>query len=182
MVRKFIGILTLAVLSVLSLSAVAKADTMDTFNYQSNGNTFVWQLPASPVPDSDGVFSGMAFALSGVSVSENGGPAQLGEFLFFSSDCAGGFDLSFGPNLVANTAWTMLYQGPESNPTFLSGKYELIDFAADIEGTKGTLVISDGNSAVPEPSALVLLIVGLLALSVGFGSKRLTSVPAVAAD
>ncbi len=160
MVRKFIEIFSLVALSVLGLSTIAKADGVDDFNYQSDGNTFVWQLPASPVVDSENVYPGIGFILNDVSVSENGGPVELGSFIFFSNACAGGFDLSFGDDLVANTGWVQIYSGPESNPTFTPGTYSLTDDAINIDGLPGTLVIP-GNTPVPEPSAFVLLSLGL---------------------
>ena len=181
MVRKFIGIISLVAISVLSLSTVVKADGMGTFTYQSAGNTFTWQLPASPVVDGVDVFPGIAFVLNDVPVYENGGPAEMGSFMFFSTSCAGGFDLSFGDDLMVNTGWEQLYSGPESNPTFLTGTYSLTDDAVNISGLPGTLVVP-GTPAVPEPSALVQLTIGLLALGLCSAAKRMNGATAMATE
>jgi hypothetical protein len=176
MVRKFILVFSVMALSMLGLSTTAKADSLESFTYESNGNIFTWQLPASPVVDSSNVYPGFAFALNNVPVYENGGPAQMGSFLFFAAECAGGFDLSFGDNLVANTGWAQLYTGPESNPTFIGGTYSLTDDAFNTDGVPGTLTIP-GTARMPEPSAFVLLCIGLLALAALFGSKRMIGAP-----
>ena len=96
MIRKLLGVLSLALLLALATATMAKADGLDTFTYTYDGNTFVWQLPSSPVPDGGDVYYGMGFALNNVAVSQNGGDPTLGVFGFYAAACAGGFDLSLG--------------------------------------------------------------------------------------
>jgi hypothetical protein len=167
MIRKLLGICTLAALSVLGSSAIAKADSMEPFTYQSNGNTFVWELPVSPTPDPGNVYPSEGFLLNNVMVSENGAAPVLGSFGFYNVLCSGGFDLIEGDNLLIATGFTPIYSGPESNPTFKSGTYHLTDYAANTAGISGTLVVG-----TPEPSALTLLIFGFLALLLAYHSKK----------
>ena len=101
-------IFSVVALSVLGLSTVAKADTMEAFTYESNGNTFTWQLPASPVPDSGDVYPGFAFALNNVPVSENGGPAQWGVFSFFRLTARADLIFLSATILWLTPAWTAL--------------------------------------------------------------------------
>jgi hypothetical protein len=170
MVRKMIGICALAVLALLVSTGIAKADGVDTFTYQSGGNTYVWQLPDSPSPDSGDVYPGDGFLLNNVEVSENGGARILGSFGFYTAICAGGFDLTVGDNSMITTGWVPLYSGPEWSPTFLPGTYDLTDYAIDNTGCDGTLVI-----ATPEPSGISLLGLGLLAVLLRFHSKKLVA-------
>jgi hypothetical protein len=176
MIRKLIGICSLAVLLAMGSASVAKADgVVDTFTYTSNGNTFVWQLPASPVPDGGDVYAGFGFILNDVLVSENGGTAQLGSFGFYSVLCAGGFDLLAG-DIFLSSAWSQLYTGPESSPTFLTGIFQLNEFGsttnlllANEAGAPSTLEIS--NTTVPEPATFSLLLIGSLGLLVAARRK-----------
>jgi hypothetical protein len=167
MVRKILGICALAALSVLGSSVVAKADSLEPFIYQSDGNTFVWQLPLSPTLDPGDVYPDEGFILNNVMVSENGGVPVLGSFGFYNALCSGGFDLTEGANFMIGTGWVPLYTGPESNPTFIPGTYQLTDYGINEAGLPGTLVIG-----TPEPSAFTLLIFGFLALLLAFYSKK----------
>jgi len=168
MIRKIIGIFSLVVLWAAGSASIAKADTLDTFTYQSGGNTFLWHLSESPVPDSGDVFLGNSFTFNKILVSENGGTGTLATIGFFSASSAGGFDLAMG-DLYITTGGAQLYSGSEYTPTFLTGTFQLSDYSAVLfddaaDGANGTLVIS--KAAVPEPSTFGLLLIGSLALLV----------------
>lgn len=55
MIRKILGIFSLAALLAMGFAGRANADgiDIDNFTFTSGGNTFVWQLPISsaPVPE-----------------------------------------------------------------------------------------------------------------------------------
>jgi hypothetical protein len=149
-----------AVVGLLGTSR-AMADSIDTFTYNFAGNTFAWDLPASPVPD--GSLPGYSFEIDNVSYSENGVPEPPEIFTFFSLAEGGGF--AVGENLILDAYGEQLYSPTESVPTFLTGTYELANGGPD--GPLGTLVIS----STPEPTSLLLLGTGMLALS-GILKKR----------
>ena len=147
-----------AVLFSLLFSAPVRADGMDNFTYQCNGNTFTWQLPASSTFAPDHFFTGLGFEYVDVSVSENGGTPILGFMTYFSS-LSGGLDFYIynGHNsYFINNGGDQLYVGSEDNPTFLLGTFSLSDcaYSDSDEGLPGRLTIS---SAVPEPGTLLLL-------------------------
>jgi hypothetical protein len=159
----------LAVVLSFTVTNQVKADSIDTFTYQSGGNAFVWQLPASPIPAGGDVLLGFAFAFPIVSVSENSGPPQSGSFIFFSNASQGGLDLNFGPDLlVIHSISPQLYSGPETSPTFLLGTFQLTDYALyDVNGMPATLVI-----ASPEPSGIALLFLSLLSVNALLSVRR----------
>ena len=158
----------IAIIGVLSASG-AKAD--DIFTYQFGGDTFTWDLPASPpiVVPPDSFTAGMFFELVGVPFSENGGPQTLGTLDFFQApDNLGGFELFLdgNSNPIVNTVGAQLYTGGEGSPTFKLGTFDLNDFVTGAPA--GTVKIS----STPEPSSLPLLGTGALAL-LGFARKRI---------
>ena len=172
MSRRIFWMFALGFLCVLVATDIAKGDSIDNFKYQSDGNTFVWQLPGSPVPAIGDVTPGIAFVLNNIPVSENGGPPTPGSFMFFSS-LSGGLDLNFGSALPINAGGPQLYSGLESNPTFLLGTFQLTDYAIDTEnGLPGTLVVS--SAQVPEPLPLVLLGIGFMVLAAGLALRRMS--------
>ena len=162
-----------AVVAIISLGLIpatqVRADSLDSFVYQFGGNTFTWELPSSPSVAPDNAYSGVVFTLDDVSVSKNGGPAVLGTMDFWSTLCAGGVDFYVGNySYLFNTTGPQLYSGSVNSPTFRTGTFtSLVDYGNGFVGVPGgTLKVS---TAVPEPSALLLLAIGLilaLALSV----------------
>jgi hypothetical protein len=166
--RLMIGALLIAILGLVSASR-AQADGVDlTFNYEFAGNTFIWHLPASPGPIDPSNFTGDMFAILSVSYIENDMPQIPTEFDFFSFGDGGGFEI-IPPTLSgtppANTFGAQLYSGTTESPTFTPGIYHLNNDTPD--GPLDTLIIS-----TPEPSSLMLLGSGLLAL-LGFARKKI---------
>jgi hypothetical protein len=159
-VRRLINICFFTAILVLALSGQVKADGNDNFTYQFGGNTFTWQLPASPNVGSDYTI-GQDFYIPDVPFSENGVAEGTGTFVFYSSQPAigGGLELYNTNATLINAFGAQVYEGLESAPTFLSSTYELNNGSAT--GSIGTLVIS-----TPEPGSLMLLSVAMLGLIV----------------
>jgi len=170
MIKKAIAAGFLALLATAIVVPTARADgaTLD-FTYQSDGNTFEWQLPASPViaPADVDVLGAIDFEIDDVAVSENGGPSILETLIFISTVSLGGF---YDASIPAATYGAQVYRGAESAPTFVPGTYDLTDYGItgyDSSGLPGTLEIT----ATPEPSSLLLLAIGVLGVA-GLSKKR----------
>jgi hypothetical protein len=160
--RLIISFSLIAILGLVS-AGQAKADSNDNFSYQFGGNTFSWQLPASPNVGSD-YFIGQFFYILDVPFSENGAPQTLADLAFYSTGDGGGVELYNGSTTFIDAFGAQLYEGLESAPTFLPGSYELNNDSAT--GPVGTLVIS-----TPEPESLLLVGIGIFAL-IGLGLKK----------
>jgi hypothetical protein len=174
------------VCSVLFLGAgVASADTMPaelTFTL-SGPVTATFQLPSQLSAPSIGPELGFGFVIpsmqvagfgaNGVNLMINGAPSA--DFLAFynaTGDFHGGFAAfqnAFVADFLLIGGQPQLYSGPETSPIFSPGTFTL---------TSGnsiyTLTISGGSAVgTPEPSATILLSIGLLALGLTIlGYKR----------
>ncbi|HEY2119235.1 MAG TPA: PEP-CTERM sorting domain-containing protein [Candidatus Acidoferrum sp.] len=168
MMKKLIGLCALAIVFSAASAPVAKADGVDSFTYQSNGNTFVWRLPASPFPGNSNVSPGLSFTLNNVSVSENGAAPVLATFDFFTLLDGGGFDLTLGKAMPINAFGLAVFNGSLNSPTFLTGKFLLLDFGTGDDGSLGKLAVTH----VPEPSSVGLLAIGFLLVACVFTFKR----------
>jgi len=160
--------LVLAVFTLI-LATQAKADSIDDFTYQAGGNTFTWQLPSSLTISPDNYLAGLVFGIADVSYSENDIPQTPAALSFFSLNFGGGLSLS---DIIQGTSFIsasdfQIYGGSEDAPTFLTGTFGLTDYASDGNGLPATLTIT----AVPEPSSLMLLATGMLAL-LGLALKK----------
>ena len=160
--------LVLAVFTLI-LATQAKADSIDDFTYQAGGNTYTWQLPSSPTISADSFLPDVAFGITGVVFFENDIPQDPGAFSFRSLNLGGGLSLG---DLIQGTfpiiaSDFQIYGGSEDAPTFLTGTFGLTDYASDANGLPATLTIT----AVPEPSSLMLLATGMLAL-LGLALKK----------
>jgi hypothetical protein len=166
--KKLIGLCVLAILFSVASAPMAKADGIDSFKYQSNGNTFVWQLPSSPTSGSANVSPGLSFTLNNISVSENGAAPVLATFDFFTFIDGGGFDLKFGKSTPIDAFGLAIFSGSVNSPTFLTGKFLLLDFGTGANGSLGKLAVT----SMPEPSSVGLLAIGFLLLACVFTFKR----------
>lgn len=170
MSRVRLAILAFFGLLLLSSATTLRADSIDQFTYTSGGNTFSWQLPASPtVSDSS---AGQYFEVSNVAYSLNGGAPVMGTFDFYSLSTGGGFDMYSG---AMSTLWIsafglQVYSGNENSPLFIPGTYTFLDFSKGILPSKGTLTIK--TVSVPEPSAALLLLAGLAGLGLALKMKK----------
>jgi PEP-CTERM motif-containing protein len=176
MVRRSITILlTFAAFALLSASS-AKAD-----------ETFTWTLPASPTIGSTDFMTGNSLMIMNVPLTENG--TSLGNYVFdfYSTGAGGGFDaFSMGSTTALNEFGPQVYMGGEDMPTFLPGTHGPFNGQGSLTaGMTGVLDITDagnGNdlftytakptATTPEPSSLLLLGAGTLAL-LGFTRKRI---------
>jgi hypothetical protein len=173
MITKFIGVWTLAVLCGVGLAPAARADGVDTFTYQSNGNTFVWQLPSSPTPGGGDISPGYSFTLYNISVSENNAAPVSGTFDFYTLLSSGGFDLEIGNDFAIDAVGPpAVFTELVSAPTFLTGKFQFTDYGTGASGSPGKLTIT---SNVPEPSIVGLLAMGILLLALVWQAKEQTA-------
>lgn len=157
--------LSLRSLSVLAASVVlgaasARAATLDLFTFTSPQITgpLTVTLPASPVPDS--FVPNTSFTITGAITFE--GSTLSGPITFLNAGGASGGGTTFnGP---------VLFSGPDANPTFLLGSFNLSGNAdlgnGGLQAVTGTLVISQVPATVvtPEPAALALTSTGIAGL------------------
>ena len=169
--RLAISFLLIAIFGFVSVGR-AQADGNDNFIYEFGGNTFTWQLPATPNVGSDYV-PGQFFYIPDVPYSENGIAQSPSSLVFYSSlpGIGGGFELYNGGTYLINAFGAQVYNGLENSPTFVPGTYELNNSSAT--GLVGTLVISTIVST-PEPGTSLLLSVGMLSL-LGLARRKLRS-------
>jgi hypothetical protein len=176
--RRSLFVSTIFAVLILMFSAPQlRADNTatDTFNFTEQLSpcqtlSVVWQLPASP-DTSYTYVDGIGFAQVNVPTSYflNGSYAGTTHdaFLFLSNAAGGGFmdGLLFGLGGV-----NQVYIGPESNPTFVPGTYtgfDSLNFSPS-----GGLLSASLTISTPEPSSLLLLLTGFLALAAALALKR----------
>ena len=151
--------------STLILPLAAHANGIDDFVLTGAGNTITFSLPASPgfinSLGAGGAYGGF-FVTDPFSVTVNGQTAP-GNIEFYSelAIVPGGFTLS-NNNLTVDGA--VLYNGSFTDPTFLTGSFDLRNFYGF--GDPYLLTITPETSTVPEPSPLLLLLTGGIGLIV----------------
>ena len=151
---------------------VASADTLIPFTLCPNtcvtGGpvTASFKLPAGQLlPESSD--PGVVFTITPVDLMIDGAPST--DFLaFYNSTFLGGFAAFFsGSSFDFNLIGPQLFTGSEDSPTISTGSFPLLDF----DGGKFNLVV--GTVATPEPSTIVLLSFGVLAMGLAtIGFKR----------
>jgi hypothetical protein len=153
----------LFLLTLFSASQV-RADGTDFYTYTAAGNTFTWQLPSQPSNPQE-VSLGESFTFETITILENGVSSITGTMDFFSPDSLGGFDFWIGsssdPTWLIDSIGAQLYSGSENSPTMSTGTFTLTDYGnaqigPDSPSYTGTLQVTEA----PEPSALLLLLVG----------------------
>jgi hypothetical protein len=121
----------------------------------------------------------VAFAFNSTLITSPGA-GTFGEIVFYNPTKmealgVGAVDFGFFDNGTSGVAeyytGDQLYTGSETSPTFTPGTY--VSGTAPLFGGHGTgiIVIDGGPTVVPEPSTLVLLATGALAL--GISARRL---------
>jgi len=159
---------TLSALAIsAALSAIpAHAATMDLFTFTSPVITgpLTTTLDASPTPTS--FTPGVSFTVNGSVTFE--GNTLSGPITFLNAGGASGGSTTFnGP---------VLFSGPDANPTFLLGTFNLSGNAdignGGVQPITGTLVISQASTPpIPEATPLVLTGTGILGL-IGYLRRR----------
>jgi len=159
---------TLSALAIsAALSAIpAHAATMDLFTFTSPVITgpLTTTLDASPTPSS--FTPGVSFTVNGSVTFE--GNTLSGPITFLNAGGASGGSTTFnGP---------VLFSGPDANPTFLLGTFNLSGNAdignGGVQPITGTLVISQASTPpIPEATPLVLTGTGILGL-IGYLRRR----------
>ncbi len=153
----------LSLLAAVSFLApvAAHASTLDNFTLTSNsdGSVITFQLPGTPTPT---IVEYEGFEFDNVETS-----AGLRNILFFDTGNGGGLNLDgtglpYGPQL---------FTGTDSNPTFIFDTFQLSN-SSDLTTNDYTLSITQVG-ATPEPSSLLMLGTGALALC-GAMRRRLT--------
>jgi hypothetical protein len=152
--------LLLAALLVFGVSR-ASADSLLSYSF-SGANSVTFELPVNPTPTSFN--TGADFEVTPINLIING-VASSDSLLFFSSTFGGAFAAISCPSCVTfSLAGPQLYSGSEATPTMLlvSG----VSLVNDMGGTPAGTVTSTPmtTTPTPEPSATVLLGVGLLAI------------------
>jgi hypothetical protein len=143
-------------LAVAVTSVVAKADPLIFTLTDVLGDKFSFSLPSMPTPSSSG--AGF-FDIPDVLVGQNA-VHRFENLTFLDGNDGGGIDIT--PDFVAlftdagGPGNPVLFTGTEANPTFLTGEFKL---GPD---SSYTLTIVDTVPAVPEPSSLVLVGIGVL--------------------
>ncbi len=155
---KFVTLL--AALFLLSAASV-KADSGQSVTYTLSGPTtasFTLTMDGAPQ------FSGTDYYFTGSPVNlVVNGTSVTDTIVFFNSSDLGGLNsvLSNLPDLTG----AQLYSGSESDPTLLTGTFQLWN----LDGG-GWYTLTAKSVAMPEPSILLMLVAGLL--FVGVGVKR----------
>jgi hypothetical protein len=159
---------TLAVFVLLS-ALPAKADSAsETMTYTLSGpTTATFTITMSSTPAwSD---NGLAFTMDPTDLTVDG-TSMTDTIVFFNSSDLGGLNSVFSclPDLMG----PQLYTGSESDPTFLTGVFQMMDIDT---GAWYTLTACE-TSPMPEPSTILMLVSGLFLVGLGF--KRRGSLPA----
>jgi hypothetical protein len=155
--------------AILFLTAgIASADSLISYQFTGAGVSASFELPVNPTVLSSN--DGFNFIVMPMDLKINGANSS-DELDFFAAGIGGGGFSAFsgGPVADINVTGPQFYTGPESAPTMASFGADgvtLMDFmSGDPAGTLTTTVTS-----TPEPSATVLLGIGLLA--VGLAALR----------
>jgi hypothetical protein len=154
--------------SIFNLAATAWASTIE-FSMTDGTNTISWTLPPSPTPDV--VDLGTDFAMDAVPILVNGNPETI-QITFWNGTnlsrhgVAGGLDIGNPPSvpLLINQYGPALYTGPESAPTFALGEFSLTNVPNPTFSSNLTSNFTLDVTQIPEPSSLLFLSAGMVAI------------------
>lgn len=155
----------------------ASADSLLAYQVTDGPVSVSFELPVTPTVLLSS--AGFGFEVTPINLIINGTPSV--DFLtFYNATFGGGFGACFAGNcLDLLTNGPQLYSGSEANPTMLPlvGVPLTDRHTGDPGGT-----ISTGTAVTPEPSGLVLLAFGLVALALIARSRGFKSLQAVATN
>jgi PEP-CTERM motif len=144
----------------------ANADSSGTMTYTLSGPTtasFTISMSSGP-----GWSDGLAFTMEPIDLTVDG-TSMTDTIVFFNTADLGGLNSGFScrPDLIG----PQLYTGSESDPTFLTGVFQLFDIETGVEYT----LTACENPTVPEPSTVLMLVSGLALVGLGFRRRSLNS-------
>ena len=159
---------SLAVAALMLFSVgTAKADSGQTVNYAlagANTASFTISMGSAPLFSQNNYF----FTANPINLIVDG-TSESDTLVFFSSSDLGGLNSVFSS--LPDLAGFQLYSGSESNPTLLTGVFDLWD----LDGSGWyTLTATSAGLPAPEPSTVLMLVSGLFAVGLGF-KRRLTN-------
>jgi hypothetical protein len=163
--NRLFRVLILVCSAIFIGAGVASADTLQfVLSGPVSASFDLSSTPSIMMGNSD---PGFGFVLTPTNLMVNGAAAP-GDFLgFFNAGVGGGVAIfASAMEMTAYASGPQLYAGAESNPTFAPGSFTL-DNGAVVPAVTGayTLTITDiTNVSTPEPSATILLAIGLLAV------------------
>lgn len=147
---------SLALAATLLSAGVANAGLLQ---FQITGDyTATWTLDSNPTPDVVG--EGEGFVIYDVDYPD--AIFGLADLWFFNANIGGGLQIEdfYGGYNFLVTDGPQLYSGSESDPTFLTGTFNLTEYLGS-----GTYVLTitdlEAPGEVPEPATGALLIGGL---------------------
>lgn len=153
-------------------SVAAKADTLD-FSITGHGTDITFSLPSSPTPSSVSLFNG-DFELSNIVLDVNGTDHTENLFFYLGGLFGGGAATS---SSLLDLYGPQLFTGSLFDPTFKTGDFTVTTspgFEGWCDQGNYNLDITDQGppSMTPEPSSVMLLATGVLALLVLAAVKR----------
>ena len=154
-------------LCLLAIAATAAAAKADSFKLTGDGDTYTFSIASSPIVTA----IPFGFIVNDVTITDDGVAQPDFTLTFYDTNSNGGFAIQ-STNLIFDS--DQLFSGTNNSPTFLLGNFKLTN---DVSGSKYKLVIKDdpsSTSPAPEPSSLVLLASGSLAL-IGTARRKLLS-------
>src|ERR1700676_4100175 len=158
--NRLFRVLVVLICSVMFIGAgVACADTLQFTLTGPVSASF--ELASSPFVMAGDSSSGAGFRVASPDLVVNNAAAGNDFLTFYNTSLLGGFGIFVtASNPAVHVTGPQLYNGPESNPTFLTGTFSLIGFP---NGTGPfTLTVTDISTvSTPEPSVMVLLAIGL---------------------
>lgn len=159
---KLLKSLRIAAVAVMLFSAGVAQAALIQFNLTGD-YTASWQLDTS-VPPYDPT-PGLWVTYIDVPGTFPGASSPVVDITFYTPALDGGFEIyDFNADaLLVATTGPQLYTGPETNPTFTLGTFDLTDF--DGPGLYTLTISAVTDAAVPEPATGALLLGGLALLA-----------------